>query len=729
MKSAKSKRRSKLTQHPLADGKLLAAEQRLLEVCTIGSELLLASERPNEGTDDNRIRAGFIRYLALCSDDDAFIHEHGIRIKGAWVEGDLDLENCRVPVELTLTLSRVNGSIIIRDADLFFLGLTGCAVNGISADRVHCRTMRLNEGFHATDTVGLTRAHIGGNLVCQGGKFDGGSDGLALQIDGAEIEGNVYLDEGFSAKGRVSLSKAKVAGDLVCEGGSFQGGIRKRPDGSEVRTALYCDLIDVRGDVFLNRERSAPKDANKQFHALGVVNFDSARIGGGVYCGGGRFEGPKEGNALRFVGSEIKGDVFLTDGFSANSAVNFSKANISGGLICSGGQFEGAKSQEALVGDQAVIGRNLSLNDSFRAKGIVRFQRVTVGGDLSCSDGIFDQGGSKLEIEHSEIKGYFRWDNSTSKSMPPVSLQATHVGTLIYDATSWEQSGALVLDGFRYDRILGIAWADKDGRIVKDSIDVNSLINWLKKQRSQDWNEDFRPQPWEQLVKVLREMGHDDAARAVAIEKQRLLESLLYRRARKRRSEVKARVLELLKSSSGGRKNNSPQSIRALRAAFSSYVRSFFAALWQKLYGRAAQYGYRPTLLIVWTAYFLTMFAVLFKIAAMAGVMAPTDRVVLKEMGEAGTACDPINGGNWTTCPALRKIGYAQFDPIIYSLDLIFPVISTQQTKEWAPLTARSSNYWPTGLFFWLLARIENLMGWILGLTFVAIVSGLVKKD
>jgi len=99
----------------------------------------------------------------------------------------------------------------------------------------------------------------------------------------------------------------------------------------------------------------------------------------------------------------------------------------------------------------------------------------------------------------------------------------------------------------------------------------------------------------------------------------------------------------------------------------------------------------------------------------------------------------------------LKGRKYPAFDPLIYSFDLMLPVFATQQTKDWAPLivepcsainriglctqplalgvTATTWGYSPLGYFFWLIARIENLLGWILGLGFVAHVSGLIKRD
>ncbi len=67
----------------------------------------------------------------------------------------------------------------------------------------------------------------------------------------------------------------------------------------------------------------------------------------------------------------------------------------------------------------------------------------------------------------------------------------------------------LQLDGLTYDRF-------------GDPTDVlaSARIASLDLQQPKDLYEAFKPQPWEQMIKVLRDMGHYKEARSVAIEKQ-----------------------------------------------------------------------------------------------------------------------------------------------------------------------------------------------------------------
>jgi len=151
---------------------------------------------------------------------------------------------------------------------------------------------------------------------------------------------------------------------------------------------------------------------------------------------------------------------------------------------------------------------------------------------------------------------------------------------------------------------------------------------------------------------------------------------------------------------------------------------------------------------------FATIGSVLFTIGEFAGVMGPTDGRIRDDAKYQH--CRPDNFGNWTDCPALAN-AYSTFNPILYSIDLILPVINLQQAKDWAPLTrfdceqvgrlGACARWWPAavaagdprhaarpawspfGWFLWFYARFVNVFGWLAGLWFVGVISGLVKKD
>jgi len=76
----------------------------------------------------------------------------------------------------------------------------------------------LRSGFAAEGMVWLSGAEIGGNLECDGGKFqnpavaDVAGSGRALIAEGAKVAGAVYLRNGFAAEGTVWLLAPRSRG-------------------------------------------------------------------------------------------------------------------------------------------------------------------------------------------------------------------------------------------------------------------------------------------------------------------------------------------------------------------------------------------------------------------------------------------------------------------------------------------------------------------------------------
>lgn len=281
-------------------------------------------------------------------------------------------------------------------------------------------------------------------------------------------------------------------GNLDCSDAKF--------DGQKNSDALSFDSAVIKGNVFLKNE----------FTAIGTVRLVSAQIGGSLECTKGMFDG-KGGNALSFGNTVIKGDVYLNSNFTANGGVVVIGAQIGGDLVCENGKFV-VKDGNALSCDGAVIKGCVVLKNGFTATGTVRLQGAKIGGDLDCSDSTFDGlnswNGFALLAENMTVAGVFFFLNLRVKGA--VFLVSAKVGSLVDDLKSWPE-GKLDLDGFVYGRLSGKAPTDAETR-----------LKWLKKQPALHLGQvgdgkDFKPQPWWQLQKVLRDMGHLEYARQVAI--------------------------------------------------------------------------------------------------------------------------------------------------------------------------------------------------------------------
>jgi hypothetical protein len=273
------------------DGKLLPAEAKLLEACRVGGAAIIGDELQEEKTDQNIIRPGFLRFLALGGDRDAPVHEAGVRVQGAWIDGDLELSSSFIDVRLVLLRCRISGYLTLYESEARGINLSGSVVGGVIADGLICHgSLLLRDKFLSTSEVRLPNARIRTILSCTGSKFEG-TGGDALNCDGIEIDGNIYFDRDFHATGSVRLVGAQIGGDLVCSAGRFDGA------GTD---ALICDRVRVGGTLFLNNG----------FRATGTVRFLGASIKGNAALTGGSF-GSSSNRMLLFDGADVAGSLFF----------------------------------------------------------------------------------------------------------------------------------------------------------------------------------------------------------------------------------------------------------------------------------------------------------------------------------------------------------------------------------------------------------------------------------
>jgi hypothetical protein len=573
------------------------AENEVVASAREGRVARFGTKIPDASNDANLVRAGLVRFLALGGDERTSVHEREIHIEGAWIEGHLDLEGCRVVRALRFNSCKINGAVILLDADLVGLELDRSVVRRVIGDRLRCGSLFLRDGFHATGIGELPADRFGDDL-----------------------------------QGTVRLITAHITGDLLCEGGRIVQPSSGAEDaaaqaGGPEQYALVCEQAKIDGRVFLCNNFSAPGMVRNSFEARGTVSFRGAQIGGILNCGGGTFDG------------------------AGSAALDFRWAEIGGGLDLDGSRLAGD-----LICDHAEIGNALI------------FRNVH---------------GIQLPGQNAE------------GPMGRVSLLGAHAQELSDESASWERTRDICLDGFEYDRIAEVA------------NDAGPRIAWLNKQVEAHRQHDFRPQPWEHLIKVLREMGYLGQATAIAIEKQKQLR-------------------------------------RAGKTGLPGYLHD--------AYGLMYGYGYQPLKLASWAVGVALLLALFFWMAAARGVMAPTDRRIFDDNQFA--SCKQGRVVIWTKCDVLQY-KYTVFNPLLYSLELILPIAGLQQTKDWAPLLKRpcvdpdrfgicwssmtqgekdtpiqpKPGFWPLGVLATILARFENLFGWLAGLMFVAVATGLVKKD
>jgi hypothetical protein len=525
--------------------------------------------RPNTDDPARAIRAAFLRFLLLGGEEGYRPHEKGIRVSGAWIQGILDLEACRVFRDIWLKDCRFDAIPVFRSSIIDRLFLDGSLLPGLEAERLEARGGMYLRGAHVTSEVRLSDSRLGGNLVCDGAAIQS-RGGFALNAEGIEVR-NVFL-RGADVRG-INMRGARLEADLDCA-----GAVVSRPDD----VAIAADAIQVGGSVLL---RAA--------HIDGEVRLTGARIGSDLDCTSTVVTNVDH-DALQITRCVIEGAFFLRK-----------EAKINGTLAMTGASM----------------------------------------------------------------------------------------GTLHDEALSWPGEGDLLLNRCRY------------GAFIGGPVDAEGRLNWLSRQVPERWGEDFWPQPYEQLASVFRDMGHDEDATKVLIEKERL-----QRRARRKRARQPL--------------------LRAILAAKDGILAITVA------------YGRQPLLAFVWLAFFWALGVAMFAYAERESAFKPSSTVILRspewtlcgidrseqrflssiQMDANGRA---EKGQTQLSCfrQQWEASSYPEFNAWMYSIDVLLPVLEMDQKTYWRPDPSKPSGGSALSYYYF-----QSMVGWVLSLLAVAGFSGLVKS-
>ncbi|MBL4692282.1 MAG: hypothetical protein JKY92_03025 [Magnetovibrio sp.] len=394
------------------------------------------------------------------------------------------------------------------------------------------------------------------------------------------------------------------------------------------------------------------------------------------------FNGSFFKHGLAADGLKCAGSVSLNN-IQSQGEVHLLGADIKDNLSCGGAIFKNEKN-DVLSVDRLICGGSVSL-EKIQAQGKVRFLGADIKSDLSCDGAFFEnEGGDAFNAERSRVGGRLFWRNFKPQSNGRVDFRHAHVGDLIDDLDSWPEMGKLRLDGFTYDN-LGQFCAAK-GRIA-----------WL--DRMIQSSEEFYPQPYEQLIKVLKNAGHEHDAKKIAMAKQDAFCAYLKRSSKADSNKV-----------------------------------TWHRRLWLYILKKTTGYGYKPHRALLWSVSFIFVGTFVFEAAYVTQAIVPAkDRVFVdpcSSITNKNVACKDV----WETKTTKRFYqpvwmskgnayrlpkAYVEFNPIGYSADVFVPFLDLQQETSWMP----KKGWWHYYMWFHII------MGWIFTTVTVIGFTGLFKKE
>ncbi|MEM7470627.1 MAG: hypothetical protein AAF340_04685 [Pseudomonadota bacterium] len=198
---------------------LTEAEQKLVDDAVNPNRTSFADGALPPSADDNvTIRADLIRHLLLS----APLHDKGVRLRGAWIKGALDLQGCDCERDISLTACHLPEPVNLTNANLRGLHISGCRLGGLVADNASFSgSIYLRAGTLISGEVSLSGASVGGDVqICDGEIASATQDAIfapSLRVAGSLFLGNYPYADGDTSlvtSGQIFLSSARVAHDL-----------------------------------------------------------------------------------------------------------------------------------------------------------------------------------------------------------------------------------------------------------------------------------------------------------------------------------------------------------------------------------------------------------------------------------------------------------------------------------------------------------------------------------
>lgn len=361
-----------------------------------------------------------------------------------------------------------------------------------------------------------------------------------VDLSGAEFLVLRFVDCSLPAFIGASL---RVSADLDLSGSRFSGVNDYESELSQVGTcAIHLNNARLGGKLDLSSTDSS------RFTAAGIIRLDGARIDGDVSLAGALIDGrgaPALSARSATVGSNVDLGPAAGHRCEARGEVAFVAAQITGDLNCEGARLSNPDGRalhcEDLKVESVFLTSSSEASLPFEAKGRLNFLTAVVGGSFFMTNarlspgpdykGLLKKGGPiVINLQQARISNALALNNigslgdhpgTTSMYDAPTPVQGWFLLTgaelnSILDniETGWPAAGFLDIEGATYTRILHVGGGDLTGK----------RIAWLRLQYPKGIPDSasFRPQPYEQLSRVLRQHGLSREANAIAVEKIRM---------------------------------------------------------------------------------------------------------------------------------------------------------------------------------------------------------------
>ncbi len=517
------------------------------------------------------IRSGFLRKLMLGVDPTWTIRTPGVRLKGARVEGVLDLTDCSgvgaagLPA-LALVECEIPDIIDLSHSRLARFSLLNSRLTRLVAVETQidgeldlCGVAPLGAPGQETLTVKLRGARIDGDLAARDAKFARATESTedALMLQGIEVAGTVFFDGAFEAFGCIWLQQARLMGGLSCEGGQMLNRSEAgdaaafTADGAEISSVLMRNGFKAEGEVRFVGARVAQvfefTNASLRNEFGVALNLASAVCGGELALNTAKISGQvllantAVGRNLDARGAEINHRL-TPRGDSFGRAIDAASISVGGAALLQGANIKG----EIFLADARIDGYLAFGGGRFINGGgwAIRAPNARVGGNLTLKidENGYAPHGQKtvveggLKLDRARIDGALSWLNLELRGPGPDNMKGAYFsfadahidGPIEARALVTQQDARIDASGAAcsaLDDDVRAGWGAETSMLTLDGFAYQRIdssnetwrgrLGWLK--RSKRDGDRFSPQPFTHAAQIYARAGRREEARRILL--------------------------------------------------------------------------------------------------------------------------------------------------------------------------------------------------------------------
>ncbi|HEY0537980.1 MAG TPA: hypothetical protein VGD53_06410 [Actinoallomurus sp.] len=636
---------------------------------------------------ERTIRAETIRALLLGAGGVEPGRYPAVRLCGARVTGRLDLMGATVGYALVCEDCYFEKPLRFVEASTRTVRIVGSRLPAFNGARMRVDGILNLTASRIEQGLRLDRAKVSGEVTLGGVIVGGDGDGVAVAADGLTVDGNVECNEGFTADGAVRIRGARLTGSMTMDDARLS---------CSAEPALDARNLNVDGWFIARRAVVDGEFGLTNARIAGWLDVSGSRLrnpgrtafgGGGLTVDGGLWchLGYGVEGEMRLVGARLGGNLTLTDAELSNpggTALNLDRTIVgeldAGGLTVSGGQvslvgtevggrliLEQARLDDGLDGT-ALIADGLSartlLMSGLHSRGALVIRTARIPGRVSLHGASLRSSGTALRLSRTEVGADLFCADMTVEGR--VKLSGARVDRqLILRGTRLANPGGVALDA----QSLHAGELSLPGAI-EGSVELHHARIGVLRDDPDHWPSTLyldgltyeALEPQLAATRRLSWLSRDpDGCPPQPYEQLAALYGRIGRPAEARRV-LYARELDQRRT------------------------KTTVGRIWSTLQDVTVGYGYRPWRAMLWLALLLVLGSVLYGLAP----------------------------------PQPLKAGEApHFNPMMYTLDLLLPIVDLGQQNAYNPAGAAQ---W---FSYFLVAA-----GWILATTIAAGIARVITR-